>query len=210
MGSIRWIDVTTAIDAATPVWPGDPAPVLSLLAAHAYGDDYQLSEAFFSLHTGTHIDAPLHFIPGGKDITLVSADKMLGEVRVLDASVCETITAAWLMNQDVQQGERLIFKTFGKGFKPPADYRQHFNALDESAAVYLSGKKIQFAGIDGLSIAIHEQLREVHVTLLQDEIIIVENLNLQGVEEGIYEMICLPLKIQGAEAAPARVMLKQK
>ncbi len=209
MDSGKWIDITVSIDSATPVWPGDPAPVISRIAAHESGDGYQLSEAFFGLHTGTHIDAPLHFIQGAKDITALSIDKMIGEVRVLDATAIKIITAAWLEDKAVQQGERLIFKTLNYPLKEPVHYKEEFTALDESATGFLAAKKIRFAGIDGLSIAIYPSLREAHVTLLKEEIIIAENLHLEEIDAGMYDMICLPVKITGAEAAPARVLLKK-
>jgi len=209
MGSTKWIDITTGIQASTPVWPGDPAPIISLIASHESGDQYQLSEAFFGLHTGTHVDAPLHFIPGGKDITALSLDKMMGAVRVLDARDCNIITAEWLYDKTIQEGERLIFKTLDYPLKEAIDYNEVFTALDVSAAGFLAEKKIQFAGIDGLSIAVHQYLREVHVTLLKEDIVIAENLHLEEITAGTYEMICLPVKIPGAEAAPARVLVKR-
>ncbi|MBK9319102.1 MAG: cyclase family protein [Bacteroidetes bacterium] len=205
----KWIDITTGIQESTPVWPGDPAPIITLLASHEAGDDYQLSEAFFGLHTGTHIDAPLHFIPGAKDITSLSIEKMLGKVRVLDATDCKIITAEWLSNKEIQQGERLIFKTLHYPLKAAVNYKDQFTALELSAALFLAGQHIQLVGIDGLSIAVSQYLREVHVALLREEIIIVENLNLEEIEAGRYEMICLPIKISGTEAAPARVLLRK-
>ncbi|MBL0096051.1 MAG: cyclase family protein [Bacteroidetes bacterium] len=205
----KWIDITTGIQESTPVWPGDPAPIITLLASHEAGDDYQLSEAFFGLHTGTHIDAPLHFIPESKDISMLSTEKMLGTVRVLDATDCKMITAEWLSNREIQQGERLIFKTLHYPLKNAVNYQAQFTALELTAARFLAGQHIQLVGIDGLSIAVSEYLREVHVALLMEEIIIVENLNLEEIEEGIFEMICLPIKISEAEAAPARVLLRK-
>lgn len=204
-----WIDISSGICAATPVWPGDPSPIITAVATHAAGDGYQLSEAFFGLHTGTHIDAPLHFIPDGKGIDELDLNKLIGAVRVLDATGCELIDAVWLLEKDIQPGERLLFKTFTVTGKRVIDYTDHFTALDGTGARFLAEKKIHLAGIDGLSIAINQQLQEVHICLLKEEIVILENLNLNAISEGHYEMICLPVKIEGAEAAPARVLVRQ-
>ena len=210
MNSNQWLDISIAISAETPVWPGDPSPIITALATHEAGDGYHLSEAFLGLHAGTHIDAPLHFIPGGKDITAIAVEKMLGPARVLDATGIDCITAEWLTLKNIRKGERLLFKTIPDDSSRTAYQRkEHFNALDISAAVLLSGYEIQLVGIDGLSIAINSQLKEVHVELLSKEIVIIENICLLKVEEGEYDLLCLPLKIQGAEAAPARVFLKK-
>ncbi|MBK9400839.1 MAG: cyclase family protein [Bacteroidetes bacterium] len=122
---------------------------------------------------------------------------------------CKIITAEWLSNKEIQQGERLIFKTLQYPLKTAVNYKEEFTALELSAALFLAGQHIQLVGIDGLSIAVSQYLREVHVALLREEIIIVENLNLEEIEAGRYEMICLPIKISCAEAAPARVLLRR-
>ncbi len=205
-----WIDVSVGIESGMPVWPGDPSPLITRVASFEGGDDYQLSEAFFGLHSGTHIDAPLHFIPGGKCIAEIALHKLVGLVRVLDATSCKLIDAAWLSEKSIEAGERLFFKTCSSTENRNPDPSCPFRALDDSAARYLVDKKIEMAGIDGLSIAILQQLKEVHVTLLNAEIVIVENLDLQKISEGYFEMLCLPVKISGAEAAPARVLLRKK
>ncbi|MBL7923856.1 MAG: cyclase family protein [Bacteroidia bacterium] len=205
-----WIDVSVPLSSETPVWTGDPSPVMTALACHEAGDRYHLSEIFMGLHSGTHIDAPLHFIPGGKDISQIPLSKLCARVRVLDASREHSITENWLKNKNIQEGEGLLFKTLS----PSEGARQmpspeEMIALDASAAVYLVSKKIQVAGTDSLSIAGLGDLEKVHVSLLENEVLIIEHLQLQGVEEGTYELMALPIKIKGAEAAPARVLLRR-
>lgn len=209
--SKNWLDVSESISKNTVVWPGDPQAIVSQLASHELGDDYQLSEAFFSLHTGTHIDAPLHFIKDGKDVTQIPSSSMMGDVLVMDVTNENKITAEYLKRQDFQNCERIFFKTISDEMDRKSSLEKNdFIALDVSAANYLREKKIKLIGIDGLSIAIADELKEVHVSLLEKEIVIVEVLNLQEITAGIYEMICLPIKIAGAEAAPARVLLRKK
>jgi arylformamidase len=205
-----WMDISEPISKSTIVWPGDPQAIITQVASYDLGDHYQLSEAFLNLHTGTHVDAPLHFIKEGKDVTQIRLDVMMGEAKVLDASAQKVITTDWLMTKNLRKGDRLLFKTM-----KDTDNRQEkllqkdFIALDVDAAYYLSELGIVLTGIDGLSIAIAHELNETHQVLLKNEIVIVEVLNLTGIPEGNYEMICLPIKIEGAEAAPARVLLRQ-
>ena len=205
-----WMDISEPISKSTIVWPGDPQAIITQVASYDLGDHYQLSEAFLNLHTGTHVDAPLHFIKEGKDVTQIRLDAMMGETKVLDASAQKVIAPDWLMTKNLRKGDRLLFKTM-----KDTDNRQEkllqkdFIALDVDAAYYLSELGIVLTGIDGLSIAIAHELNETHQVLLKNEIVIVEVLNLTGIPEGNYEMICLPIKIEGAEAAPARVLLRQ-
>ncbi|MFN0188279.1 MAG: cyclase family protein [Bacteroidia bacterium] len=210
MGSRKWIDVTTGIETSTPVWPGDPAPIISLLASHEAGDNYQLSEVFLNLHTGTHVDAPLHFIKEGKDVTQIRLDALMGEAKVLDASAQKVISTDWLMTKNLRKGDRVLFKTMKDTDNRRVQLSKiDFIALDVDAAYYLSELGIVLAGIDGLSIATANELNETHIVLLKNDVVIVEVLNFTGIEEGNYEMICLPIKIEDAEAAPARVLLRQ-
>ncbi len=205
-----WMDVSEPISKNTIVWPGDPQAIITQIASYDIGDHYQLSEAFLNLHTGTHVDAPLHFIKDGKDVTQIRLEAMMGEAKVLDASALKVISTDWLMTKNLDKGDRLLFKTMND-----TDNRQEklsqidFIALDVDAAYYLSELGIVLAGIDGLSIATANELNETHIVLLKNDVVIVEVLNLTGIEEGNYEMICLPIKIEGAEAAPARVLLRR-
>lgn len=206
--SIEWRDVTVPVSFDTPVWPGDPSPVFTPVARHEDGDGVQLSEVFFGLHSGTHIDAPLHFIPGGADVCGVPVQALIGMVRVMDATACQCISAEWLSDR-LGEDQRVIFKTISddvdrKAFLVNPD----FPALDVSAALFSVEKGMVLAGIDGLSIAIQNQLAPVHRVLLEKNVVILEHLDLRGIEPGYYEMVALPLLIPSAEAAPARVLLR--
>ncbi|MBK7965201.1 MAG: cyclase family protein [Bacteroidetes bacterium] len=205
-----WMDISEPISKSTIVWPGDPQAIITQVASFDIGDNYQLSEAFLNLHTGTHVDAPLHFIKEGKDVSQIRLETMMGEAKVLDASALTVISADWLMTKNLRKGDRLLFKTMkDNDIRQEKLSQMNFIALDVDAAYYLTELGIVLAGIDGLSIAKAEELNETHQVLLKNEIVIVEVLNLTGIQEGNYEMICLPIKIEGAEAAPARVLLRQ-
>lgn len=205
-----WIDISVPVSKETPVWPGDPSPQLTTLFSQENGDDYRLSELRFGLHTGTHIDAPLHFIREGKDVAALELWRMVGEVQVVDATAVQSITAAYLETLPIGSANRLLFKTFsGSEPRSMAARRQPFRALDNSAAEWLAKRGIVLCGIDGMTIAIEEELSAVHRILLEKETVIVENLFLEQLTAGLYEMMALPVLIPGAEAAPARVLIKK-
>lgn len=208
MSRNNWIDITTPISPITPVWPGDPVAELKPLLRFSNGDSCNLSALSAGLHTGTHLDAPLHFIPDGNDSTVFDLNKMIGDVQVLDATEIGSITAEWIQQHIYPTTRRILFKTLTTGEKPTG--AGNFKALDPTTAKLLLEKKICFCGIDGLSIATEDTLEETHKILLKQQVIIAEHLQLYSITAGLYEMICLPILIPGAEAAPARVLLRQK
>lgn len=211
MLSAPWLDVTVPVSPDSPVWPGDPSPVITAVARHDGGDTYHLTEVFMGVHSGTHIDAPLHFIAEGKDITQLDLTRMMGTVRILDATAIHRISADWLSGHSFDLDEKIIFKTIAdtanrSDFMNESD----FTALDEKAAKFLVEKGITLVGIDGLSIAVGDELTQTHRRLLESEVIIIEHLNLHGILPGLYEIIALPMLIAGSEAAPARVLLRKR
>lgn len=204
----NWIDITTPITPTTPVWPGDPVAELTPILRFSNGDGCNLSALSAGLHTGTHLDAPLHFIPEGNDITMLDLNKMIGDVQVLDATETGSIYTEWIQQNIHPATRRILFKTLSIGETPTGS--GNFKALDPAAAKLLLEKEVCFCGIDGLSIATEDTLEETHKILLNHQVIIAEHLNLTSITAGVYEMICLPIMIPGAEAAPARVILRQK
>lgn len=208
MNRKNWIDITTPISPSTPVWPGDPVAEITHMLSFNNGDGCTLSSLSAGLHTGTHLDAPLHFIPGGNDITTLDLNKMIGDVQVLDATEADSITAEWIQQHLSPETKRILFKTLSSGETPSG--AGNFKALDPNAAKLLLEKEICFCGIDGLSIATEDSLEETHKILLNHQVIIAEHLHLTSITAGVYEMICLPILIPGAEAAPARILLREK
>lgn len=206
----HFIDITVPVTAETPVWPGDPSAELTTLLSMEKGDSCHLSRLSFGLHTGTHVDAPLHFIQGGKDVSSLDLWKMQGEVLVVDATEEERITSVFLEKLQLASPKRILFKTFS-GLLPrnTAVLKQPYNALDRSAAEWLTEQGVVLCGIDGMTIAIEEELSAVHRILLEKEIVIVENLILEQLSAGIYEILVMPMLIPCAEAAPARVLIKK-
>lgn len=204
------VDITVPVTRDTPVWPGDPRPELTTILSIENGDGCRLSQLNFGLHTGTHVDAPLHFINGGKDVAALESWKMEGEVLLVDATGVEIITSQFLSGIDLDGVTRVLFKTFSDEVpRNIAAVQLPYRALDLSAAGYLAEKNMVFCAIDGMTIAIENQLAEVHCVLLEKEIIIVENLHLSGLTAGLYDIHVAPMLIPGAEAAPARVSIKK-
>jgi arylformamidase len=128
---------------------------------------------------------------------------------VIDATSVERISAEWLIENIPKEADRIFLKTIpDHADRRAAITRPDPVGLDESAARVLASQNVSLVGIDGLSIAVVDRLMAVHVLLLEKSIVIVEHLDLNGVDPGSYEMMALPMSIAGAEAAPARVLIR--
>lgn len=159
-------------------------------------------------HTGTHIDAPAHFLKNGATIDQVALDRLVGPCRVLNMmTVEEKITIADLEKYHFQAGDRILFKTKNSLLSETAGASTSFIYLDGMAAPYLAEQRVSLVGIDYLGIERNQPEHPTHRALLEAGICILEGLRLKEVEPGNYFLCCLPLKILGAEAAPARVTL---
>ncbi len=180
-------------------------PVFTNLNNHQKSDVYQ-TQITINLHTGTHIDAPLHMIKGGKDSEII--DNQICSCRVLDLTdVKEKITDKDLKDHAIKENEFLLFKTqnsFGRRGS------SEFIYLTEEGAKYLIDKNIRGVGIDALGIERAQSGHPTHKILLEKEITLVEGLDLKNVNSAEYTLILLPLKINGVEAVPAKAVLVKK
>lgn len=204
-------DITVPIRAGMPIYEGDPVLNIEPWSELARGDSANVSLLHLGAHTGTHIDAPAHFIEGGAKIDSLPLESLIGPARVLRVPDSFTeITPDLLSTFDLTGVERIIFHTRNSAFWSEG-FRKDFTALTPEGAEMLVDLGVKLAGNDYLSI---EKFRsghhQTHLTLLRNGVVIVEGLNLSGVPEGDYELICLPLKIaEGAgDGAPARVVLR--
>lgn len=210
MERAEYFDVTIPVSDKTPVWPGDPSSELTKIFSHEKGDNFQLSRLSFGLHTGTHVDAPLHFIAGGKDIAALDISKMIGPVQCIDFSGIAEITAELLKGRLMPGVKRVLFRTFhSHENRDTTALQTPYRALNEEAATCLVQAGVLLCGIDGMTIAMEHQLASVHRILLKEEVVILENLDLSKLTDGLYEIMVLPLLLPGAEAAPARVLIKK-
>ncbi len=203
---MKLYDISMPINENIPVY-GNKAgkgPVITTVTDYNTGSIHE-SVISMNLHTGTHIDAPLHMIQGGSTFETIDISRLVTPCCVYDFTGAEErITANDLRAKDIQPGSFILLKTrnsFFEGFDPGFVY------VDASAAEYLSDKGIIGVGIDSLGIERAQPGHETHKTLLGNGIIILEGLRLADIREGEYKLIALPLRITGTEASPARAVL---
>ena len=206
---MRIYDISMSVDQNTPVYNNNAnnKPVVTIGRDYRSGSVY---ESFIKLHmhTGTHIDAPLHMLEGGSTIDKLDISKLVTVCTVYDfTDVKNKITSEDLKRKDLKPGSFILLKTrnsFYEGFD------LEFVYVDVTGAEYLKELQISGVGIDSLGIERAQPGHETHKTLLGNGIIVLEGLRLANIEEGDYQMIALPLKIVGTEASPARVILLDK
>lgn len=204
-------DITNSIHAQMPVYEGDPGVEIAAWTSLDKGDSSNVSFLHFGAHTGTHVDAPAHFIKGAAKLETLSLDILIGRARVVRVPDDATeIDRDFLERQDLNGVERVLFHTRNSRFWNEA-FRKDFTHLLPEAAEYLVEKGIKLVGTDYLSIEqFHSGHHRTHITLLSNGVVILEGLNLSEVLDGDYELICLPLKIAGGagDGAPARAVLR--
>lgn len=206
---MKIFDITLPISSDLPVWPGDPEVSLVQTKAIARGDSCNLTMIQMGVHTGTHVDAPYHFIQGGRTIDAVPFETFIGPCLVIEIDACSSIGKDDLLRHDISGHNRILFKTRNSQlWSRTAQFVTDYVSLAASAAEYLVESKIILVGIDYLSIEAFNSIgNPVHELLLKKNIFILEGLDLSGVAGGEYELFCLPLKLNGCEGAPARVIL---
>jgi arylformamidase len=213
MSKKKIYDISLPLSTELPLWPGDPAPVIERFSKMEDGEDANVSCIEMGVHFGTHIDAPFHFVADGSKVEDVPLDLLIGPAQVVEIPQdCDVITADILKAAGLTDGvKRLLFKTRNSQHWVKCDtkFDQDFVALSVDGARYLIEKGVRLVGIDYLSIASFYEPVPTHITLLKGGVVVVENLDLSAVPAGLYELICLPLNISGAEGAPARVVLVQ-
>ncbi len=211
---MRIYDVSVSISAATPVYPGDPGIEIRQWAAMADDDAANVSLLHFGAHTGTHVDAPSHFIEGASTVDAMPLDALVGPARVIQMpDDVDAITASHLSAQSIEGATRIIFKTRNSAFwsDTTTGFRKDFTYIAPDAAHALVQSGARLVGIDYLSVEKFQSERhETHLMLLSNGVVIVEGLDLREVAAGDYELICLPLKIAGGtgDGAPARAILR--
>lgn len=206
-------DVTVTLSPGMPTWDGEPAPEIRLLKqAGVDGEPAQVSVITLGSHCGTHIDAPVHFIPGGAGIDALPLDALVGPCRVVSldpAAHGRAHIAPADLGPAARGAERLLLKTSGGAFWSDPQFRRDFVALTGEAAAWLVEQGVRLVGIDYLSVDPYDADPYVaHLTLLGAGVVILEGLDLRAVPPGVYDLCALPLKLAGADGAPARVVLR--
>lgn len=206
----EWIDISVPIFSGMVHWPDNPPIQVEFVMNMEKGDPCNVSNIAFGAHTGTHMDAPLHFIKGGKPIDQMPLTATVGKARVIAIQDPESIKVAELEQYAIQAGERLLFKTRNSTEAWQSNtFVTDFVFIEPEAARYLAERQVQTVGVDYLSVGgFRRGGAATHNGLLGGGIWVIEGLNLAQVEPGDYELLCLPLRLQGAEGGPARAILR--
>lgn len=206
----KWYDISVALDYDLPTWPGSPGIVTKLRASIGQRDEANVTQLNMDVHTGTHVDAPRHFIDGGATVDELGLDPFIGAAIVIDTGSVKEITASVLSAAMIPDDtERLLLRTANSS--QPDLYRAPFDkdyaALTLDGAEWLAVKDLRLVGIDYLSIQRYSEPADVHRALLGAGIPLLEGLSLAKITPGAYELICLPMRLAGVEGAPARAIL---
>src|SRR4030042_6671983 len=207
---MRTYDITLTITPEMIVWPGDPPVNMKRLSSIDSGDSSNVTQISMSCHTGTHVDAPDHFMNNGKMVESLSLELLVGRAYVLHLPDVNLITASILMDADIPpRTRRLLFKTRNSDYWANGDkeFQKDFVGLSVDAAELLVVRNVKLVGIDYLSIAPFKLGKQVHTILLNAGVVVIEGLDLSRVSQGRYTLHCLPLKLGGAEGAPTRRIL---
>jgi arylformamidase len=201
-------DVTMTLTGDLPTFPGEPGVTLEPVHRIANGDPANVSKLSMGTHTGTHLDAPLHFFDGAPTVADLPLDALIGPALVVDIQLADTIRAHDLERIDLPSGiQRVLFKTRNSALLRQSQFSRDFVSIDPSAAHWLVERGVRLVGVDYLSA---EQFgrtpAETHLTLLGAGVVIVEGLDLLDVPVGQYDLICLPLKLP-ADGCPVRALL---
>lgn len=208
---MRIYDISLTLSPDLPTWPGDSPVVIGRVAKMEEGANANVSRMDMGVHTGTHVDAPFHFLTGGKTSEHLPLDLLIGPVYVLNLpDVVDRITAPVLRQAGIPPGAlRLLIKTRNSQYWASGDSSFHtgFVGIGADGAGFLVDLGIKLIGVDYLSVAPYKQSRPTHEVLLKAGVVIVEGLNLSEVTQGLYTLYCLPLKLAGCDGAPARAIL---
>ena len=204
-------DISLPISPAMPVWPGDPAVVLEKVSSMDAGAHDNVSRLACSVHTGTNVDAPHHFLNDHRTVESLALDVLVGPAQVVQIPQdVKVVNAEVLEKATLPAGtERLLLKTCNSLLWERGEnaFFTDFVGVSADGADWLVRHAIRLVGIDYLSVAPYHQSIPTHRTLLSAGVIIVEGLDLHAIDPGIYSLTCLPLKLVGSDGAPARVIL---
>ncbi len=209
---IEYIDITVPVSPAMPVWPASMPITFDQISDLQKGDPHTDTDLHLSAHTGTHIDAPAHFVKGGKNLSDFPLSRLIGPALVVELSDIDVITDLDLAGLEIPKGTaRLLIKTKNSDLwsDPTHEFKHDFVALDKAAAQWLVDFGLELIGLDYLSIQPFYHGPETHQIILGADMIAIEGLNLAAVEPGNYDLYCLPLRLMHTEAAPVRAVLRK-
>ena len=206
-------DISLSLSPNLPTWPGDPGLKLEQFESMEKGALYNATQLSSSVHVGTHVDAPRHFLNDGSTVERLPLDVLTGPCYVTQLpDGIDAITAEVLDRSEItSEMKRVLFGTSNSHYwaNGESKFQTDFVAITEDGAEWLVERGIQLVGIDYLSIAPYSESIPTHQVLLKAGVVIVEGLNLSNILRGFYDLYCLPLKIVGSDGAPARAILIQ-
>jgi arylformamidase len=201
---VEIFDISVPIRPGMVTYEGDPLVHLTRALSIAGGASANVSRLDFGVHTGTHVDAPVHFVEGAAGADELPLEVLIGPAHVVDATgVGGQLDETALRGLELPDAERLIFKTTNSELWALDRFSPEMVKLTGDGARYLIGRGVRLVGIDYLSVG-DEQ---AHVELLRAGVVPLEGVDLRGIEPGEYELVCLPLRLVGADGAPARAVL---
>jgi arylformamidase len=203
------IDISMPLNAELPIWPLSPGFQVESRLSLERGDEANVSTLMMDMHTGTHVDAPRHFIADGAELEPMGLEPFvgiadvvdLGDIRAIDADALEAVVPA--------DAERVLLRTRNstvEGFRREP-FRPEYAAITPDGASWLAHRELILVGVDYLSVQLFDDPPDAHTTLLGASICLLEGLVLNHVQPGRYLLVCLPLRLEGVEAAPARAIL---
>jgi arylformamidase len=200
--TVRILDVSVPVRPAMVTYPGDPSVELDRVTSIGEGAAFNVSRLSFSVHTGTHVDAPVHVVADGAGVDELPVSVLVGPATVFDLTSASALDASTLAAAGVG-GERVLLKTGNSQLWSRESFVEDFLELDEDAARLLVESGVRLVGVDYLSVGDEA----THRVLLEAGVVAVEGLDLSSVEAGEYGLVCAPLKLVGSDGAPARVFL---
>jgi arylformamidase len=211
--AMRILDVTLTLSSGLPVWPNNPGVELERMNKIEAGANSNVSRLALGVHTGTHVDAPVHFIQGASGVDTLPLNTLMGRAYVLYLPKVSRVTATDLSRARIPpRTRRLLVRTRNSELwaRGDAEFHTDYVGVGPDAAEWIVTRGIQLVGVDYLSVAPWKESRPTHEILLKAGVVVVEGLNLNGVRPGPYQFVCLPLKLLGCDGAPARAVLMRK
>lgn len=203
-------DISLPISESLVIWPGDPSIRITQPSHLERGDEATVSRLEMGAHTGTHIDAPAHFVQGGMGVDRLDLNLLVGRAVVVDALGVDALTAEVLEGLAIPPGtERVLFCTRNsqRWAHSEHEFWTDYVGITDEGARWLIARGVRLVGVDYLSVAPYDELVPPHRTLLGAGVVVVEGLDLRDVDPGVYQLVCLPLKLVGGDGAPARAIL---
>jgi arylformamidase len=209
---MSWQDISVPIRNGMVTFEGDPLVHLQRASSMDQGAVCNVSRLDFGVHSGTHIDAPVHFIDGAAGVEAVPVDALVGPAHVVDARAVDgPFDRSAIEALGIPAGtERLLFRSRNSDLWNEPAFTGAFSGVTRDGAEALIDLGVRLVGIDYLSIAPFGDPTPTHVALLSAGVVIVEGLDLRAVEPGAYDLICLPVLIPGSDGGPARAIIRQR